>query len=68
MKAKQLVKYDETDTSVVVREIENSGYVTHSVPLAFWAFAVLDYFENALHGAIIVGEDADTHATITGAL
>ena len=67
-KARELIKKNQTNVEEIAIKIGNSGYVAHSVPVAFWAFSISNSYEEAVKLAINVGVDTDTHAAIAGAL
>ena len=50
------------------QELQNSGWVRHTLETAVWAFLSTDSFEDALVSAANLGNDADTGAAVTGAL
>ncbi len=68
VKAKQLVETEETNTTIAVKELGNTGYAAHSVPIAMWAYATAKTFEETVQKAVNAGVDADTHAAIAGAI
>jgi ADP-ribosyl-[dinitrogen reductase] hydrolase len=49
-------------------QLPNSGWVRHTVESAVWALLSTDSFEEAVVQAANLGEDADTSASVAGAL
>jgi ADP-ribosyl-[dinitrogen reductase] hydrolase len=67
------------DQDEVVRAIKNAperreadlngrGYVLNAVEIAFWATVTQSTFEEAVVRAVMIGDDTDTNAAVTGAL
>ena len=50
------------------RDLSGSGYVLHAVEIAFWATITQPTFEEAVVSAVMIGDDTDTNAAVTGAL
>ena len=53
-----------TDTN----NLNNSGYIIHSLQVAVWAFLKYDSFEEGMLAAINLGGDSDTNGAIYGQL
>ena len=49
-------------------DLNGSGYVLNAIEIAFWATLTQPTFEEAIVGAVMIGEDTDTNAAVTGAL
>jgi len=49
-------------------DLEGSGYVLNALAVAFWALQTTDSLEDAIVAAVMIGEDTDTNAAVTGAL
>ena len=50
------------------RELNGSGYVLNALRIAFWAVLTRPTFEEAVVSAVMIGDDTDTNAAVTGAL
>jgi ADP-ribosyl-[dinitrogen reductase] hydrolase len=50
------------------RDLKGSGYVLNAVEIAFWATFTRPTFEEAIVSAVMIGDDTDTNAAVTGAL
>jgi ADP-ribosyl-[dinitrogen reductase] hydrolase len=49
-------------------DLEGSGYVLNALEIAFWATLTQPTFEEAVVRAVMIGDDTDTNAAVTGAL
>ena len=49
-------------------DLEGSGYVVNALSIAFWAVQSTDSLEDAIVAAVMIGDDTDTNAAVTGAL
>ena len=65
--AKRLLRQRE-DRCLVVRKLGNSVEAFNSVPIAIYAFATTESFEEAVRYAVSLDGDADTIGAMTGAL
>jgi ADP-ribosyl-[dinitrogen reductase] hydrolase len=50
------------------RDLKGTGYVLNAVQIALWSVLKTSNFEDAVVGAVMVGDDTDTNAAVTGAL
>ena len=50
------------------QELNGSGYVLNALQIAFWAVLTKPSFEAAVISAVMIGDDTDTNAAVTGAL
>lgn len=51
-----------------VDELQTSGYIIHSLQVAWWAFQQYDSFEEGMLAVVNLGGDADTNGAIYGQL
>jgi ADP-ribosylglycohydrolase len=66
---RKVSKYAKGGVGAAVKEIRTSGYVVHSVPFALYCFLHSPKdFEQSITNAVNAGGDADTNASIAGAL
>ena len=49
-------------------DLKGSGYVLNAIQIAFWAIETQQSFEDAIVSAVMIGDDTDTNAAVTGAL
>lgn len=49
-------------------DLDGSGYVLNALAVAFWAVQTTESLEDAIIAAVMIGDDADTNAAVTGAL
>lgn len=49
-------------------DLDGRGYVLNALAIAFWAVLSTDSLEDAVVAAVMVGDDTDTNAAVTGAL
>jgi ADP-ribosyl-[dinitrogen reductase] hydrolase len=49
-------------------DLDGSGYVLNALTIAFWAVLTKPTFEEAVVGAVMIGDDTDTNAAVTAAL
>jgi ADP-ribosyl-[dinitrogen reductase] hydrolase len=49
-------------------DLRGSGYVLNALQIAFWAVHHQSSFEECLVAAVMIGDDTDTNAAVTGAL
>ena len=49
-------------------DLNGKGYVLNAVEIAFWATMTQPTFEDAVVSAVMIGDDTDTNAAVTGAL
>jgi ADP-ribosyl-[dinitrogen reductase] hydrolase len=50
------------------RDLNGTGYVLNAVQIALWSVLNTSNFEDAVVCAVMVGDDTDTNAAVTGAL
>jgi ADP-ribosyl-[dinitrogen reductase] hydrolase len=50
------------------RDLDGSGFVLNALRIAFWAVLTQPNFEEAVVSAVMIGDDTDTNAAVTGAL
>ena len=58
----------EAAPNLAEHELSGSGFVLNAVQIAFWATLNHATFEEALVSAVMIGDDTDTNAAVTGAL
>jgi ADP-ribosyl-[dinitrogen reductase] hydrolase len=58
----------EAAPSRATEELENSGWVRHTVESAVWGLTTTDSFEDCVVAVANLGNDADTAAAVAGAL
>jgi ADP-ribosyl-[dinitrogen reductase] hydrolase len=54
--------------TLLERDLKGSGYVLNAMQIALWFVTNTSSFEEAVVGAVMVGDDTDTNAAVTGAL
>ena len=49
-------------------ELNGRGFVLNALAIAFWAVLTTDSLEEAIVAAVMIGDDTDTNAAVTGAM
>jgi len=66
--AEQITDYLSQVVDVPWEELPTSGYVIHSLGVAFWALMRFDNYEDAIVAVVNRGDDSDTAGAIAGSL
>jgi ADP-ribosyl-[dinitrogen reductase] hydrolase len=64
----EVVAEIEAAPGLAERDLSGTGFVLNAVKIAFWAVLNRPTFEEAVVSAVMIGDDTDTNAAVTGAL